>query len=167
MIVEVGLLLAGAETAISTIKRAMAVGKDAHSLMKEFTDVFDAQDAIIKQSNAERAKIKAKDEEERSAMSEAMDSVMAARKIQMMMADLQQYITWEMQEPQLWQNIMLERNAVIQRRKAAALAAEKARKARARRLRNIAEYTAVGVGAFILLCLILYGLYIYITVLKK
>lgn len=167
MIVEIGLLLAGAETAISTIKRAVAVGRDAGELIGEFTKVFDAQDAIIRQSNNERQKIKAASEAERSAMSEALDSVIASRKIQKMMADLQRFIVWELQEPQLWQDIMQERNAIIARRKAAELAAKRAHEKKVKRIKEVSGYVAITIGSLILTGLMIYGAYLYSVHIRK
>lgn len=157
MIVEVGLLLAGAETAISTIKRAIAVGKDAHSLLGEFGKVFDSQDALVRAANEDRAKVRAANEEERSAMAEALDTVAAARRVQQMVEELKHFVVWELQDPGLWDAIMLERNAIIQRRKALELAAKRAKEKRRKELVRIAQVGGGGLVGVVLACALVYG----------
>lgn len=159
--IEIALMLAGAETAVSSIKKAISIGKSAHECLTDFMNLFDTQDAINKASVEERSK-----NPEKSAMSEAMESVVAAKRIKDMMAELQRFLVYSGQGD-VWNDIMQERNAVIARRKAAALAEEKARKARIAKRQQMAEYIAVGVAAFILLCLILYGVYIYAAYLRR
>lgn len=117
--IEIAVALATAEAAVAGIKRAIQVGKDANECLGEFMKLFDARDAVQKASTEERAKTEGK-----SAMSEAMESVIAARKIQQMEAELKDFLYWSGQAD-VWDDIVRERNAVIQRRKAAELAAQR------------------------------------------
>lgn len=117
--IEIAAALAAAEAAVGGIKRAIQVGKDANECLQEFMQLFDAKDAVQKASNEERAK-----HEGKSAMSEAMESVIAARKITQMEAELKDFLYWSGQAD-VWDDIIRERNAVIQRRKAAELAAQR------------------------------------------
>lgn len=117
--IEIAVALAAAEAAVGGIKRAIQVGKDANECLQEFMQLFDARDAVQKASMEERAK-----HEGKSAMSEAMESVIAARKIQQMETELREFLIWSGQSD-VWDDIMRERNAVIQRRKAAELEAQR------------------------------------------
>lgn len=117
--VEIAVALAAAEAAVGGIKRAIQVGKDANECLQEFMQLFDARDAVQKASNEERAKHQGK-----SAMSEALESVIAARKIQQMEAELREFLIWSGQAD-VWDAIIQERNAIVQRRKAAELAAQR------------------------------------------
>ncbi|NDD26550.1 MAG: hypothetical protein EB103_06800, partial [Actinobacteria bacterium] len=87
--IEIAVALAAAEAAVGGIKRAIQVGKDANECLQEFMQLFDARDAVQKASNEERAKHQGK-----SAMSEALESVIAARKIQQMEAELREFLIW-------------------------------------------------------------------------
>lgn len=150
--IEVAVALATAEAAVAGIKRAIQVGKDANDCLQEFMRLFDARDAVQKASNEERAKHQGK-----SAMAEAMESVIAARKIQQMETELREFLIWSGQAD-VWDAIMQERNAVIQRRKAAELAAQKAAELQIKKRKEIG---LIGITVF-LGGLIMYHLVQYI-----
>lgn len=150
--IEIAVALAAAEAAVGGIKRAIQVGKDANECLTEFMQLFDARDAVQKASNEERAKHQGK-----SAMSEAMESVIAARKIQQMETELREFLIWSGQAD-VWDAIVQERNAVIQRRKAAELAAQKAAELRIKKRK---EMGLIGITVF-LGGLIMYHLVQYI-----
>jgi hypothetical protein len=120
--VEIAVALAAAQAAVAGIKQAIQVGKDAKDCLGEFMSLFDAQDQVQKASTEERAKLP--EEKQKSAMSEALESVIAAKKIREMTEDLKQFLIWSGQSD-VWDEIQREHNAVIQRRKAAELAAKK------------------------------------------
>jgi hypothetical protein len=120
--VEIAVALAAAQAAVAGIKQAIQVGKDAKDCLGEFMALFDAQDQVQKASTEERAKLP--EEKQKSAMSEALESVIAAKKIREMTEDLKQFLIWSGQSD-VWDEIQREHNAVIQRRKAAELAAKK------------------------------------------
>ena len=150
--IEIAAALAAAEAAVGGIKRAIQVGKDANECLQEFMQLFDARDAVQKASNEERAKHQGK-----SAMSEAMESVIAARKIQQMETELREFLIWSGQAD-VWDAIVQERNAVIQRRKAAELAAQRAAELKIKKRK---EMGLIGITVF-LGGLILYHLVQYI-----
>lgn len=120
--VEIAVALAAAQAAVAGIKQAIQVGKDAKECPGEFMSLFDAQDQIQKASTEERSKLP--EEKQKSAMSEALESVIAAKKIRDMTDELKQYLIWSGQSD-IWEEIQRERNAIIQQRKAAELAAKK------------------------------------------
>ena len=120
--IEVAVALAAAQAAVAGIKQAIQVGKDAKDCLGDFMKLFDAQDQVQKASLDERSKLKP--ETQQSAMSEALESVIAAKKIREMTEDLKQYLIWSGQSD-LWDEIQREHNAVVQRRKAAELEAKR------------------------------------------
>jgi hypothetical protein len=150
--VEIAVALAAAEAAVGGIKRAIQVGKDANECLQEFMQLFDARDAVQKASNEERAKHQGK-----SAMSEALESVIAARKIQQMEAELREFLIWSGQAD-VWDAIIQERNAIVQRRKAAELAAQREAE------RIVERRKEIGLVAFVIFlgALILYHMVKYI-----
>jgi hypothetical protein len=150
--IEIAVALAAAEAAVGGIKRAIQVGKDANECLQEFMQLFDARDAVQKASMEERAKHDGK-----SAMSEAMESVIAARKISQMEKELKDFLYWSGQAD-VWDDIMRERNAVIQRRKAAELAAQREAE---RIIRKRKEIGLISITLF-LGGLILYHLVVFI-----
>ena len=138
--IEIAVALAAAEAAVGGIKRAIQVGKDANECLTEFMQLFDARDAVQKASNEERAKHQGK-----SAMSEAMESVIAARKIQQMETELREFLIWSGQAD-VWDAIVQEMNAVIQRRKAAELAAQRAAELKIKKRK---EMCLIGITVFL------------------
>jgi hypothetical protein len=149
--IEIAAALAAAEAAVGGIKRAIKVGKEANECLQEFMQLFDARDAVQKASNEERAKHAGK-----SAMSEAMESVIAARKIQQMETELREFLIWSGQDD-VWDAIVQERNAVIARRKAAELAAQRAAELKIKRRKEVGLVAfAVGLGGLFLYHIVQY-----------
>lgn len=156
--VEIAVALAAAQAAVAGIKQAIQVGKDAKECLGEFMQLFDAQDQIQKASTEERAKLPP--EKQKSAMSEALETVIAAKKVREMTEELKQFLVWSGQAD-VWDEIQREHNAVVQRRKAAELAAKrKAEEDAARKLKQRKErmliVTVVGTGGIILYHLVNY-----------
>lgn len=150
--VEIAVALAAAQAAVAGIKQAIQVGKDAKECLGEFMQLFDAQDQIQKASTEERAKLPA--DKQKSAMSEALETVIAAKKVREMTDELKQFLVWSGQSD-VWDEIQREHNAVVQRRKAAELAAKrKAEEEAAAKLKRRKEamllLTVVGTGGIIL-----------------
>lgn len=135
--VEIAVALAAAQAAVAGIKSAIQVGRDAKDCLGQFMALFDAQDQIQKASTEERAKLPS--EKQKSAMSEALEAVIAAKKIREMTEELKQYLIWSGQAD-VWDEIQREHNSIVQQRKAAELA-EKRRKEEeaARRLKQRKE----------------------------
>ena len=144
MVLEIAATLAAAEAAVKGIKRAINVGKDAKDCLHEFMSLFDAQDKLQKASTDERAK-----KPNQSAMSEALESVIAARKVRQMTEELREFLVWSGQAD-VWDDILKEHNMIIQRRKAAELA-EQRENERALRRRKELGLVLVVVGTGILL----------------
>ena len=156
--IEIAVALATAEAAVAGIKKAIQVGKDAKECLGEFMQLFDAQDQIQKASTEERAKLPP--EKQKSAMSEALETVIAAKKVREMTEELKQFLVWSGQAD-VWDEIQREHNAVVQRRKAAELAAKrKAEEDAARKLKQRKErmliVTVLGTGSIILYHLVNY-----------
>lgn len=118
--IEVAVALATAQAAVAGIKQAIKIGHDAKDCLADFMKLFDAQDAVQKASTDERAK----KGEQKSAMSEALESVIAAKQIREMTEELKQHLIWSGQAD-LWDEIQRERNAIVARRKAEELAAQR------------------------------------------
>lgn len=150
--VEIAVALAAAQAAVAGIKQAIQVGKDAKECLGEFMQLFDAQDQIQKASTEERAKLPA--DKQKSAMSEALETVIAAKKVREMTEELKQFLVWSGQSD-VWDEIQREHNAVVQRRKAAELAAKKKAEEEAaaklkRRKEAMLLVTVIGTGGIIL-----------------
>lgn len=156
--VEIAVALAAAQAAVAGIKQAIQVGKDAKDCLGEFMSLFDAQDQIQKASTEERAKLPP--EKQKSAMSEALEAVIAAKKVREMTDELKQYLIWSGQAD-IWDEIQREHNVIVQKRKADELAAKRrAEEEAALRIKQRKERmliaTVVGTGGIILYHLVSY-----------
>ncbi len=147
--IEVAAILATAQAAVAGIKQAIQVGRSAQDCLGDFMKLFDAQDKLQKASTDERSKVKG-DSQQQSAMSEALESVIAAKKIREMTEDLKQHLVWSGQAD-VWEDIQREHNAIVQRRKAAEFAAQRERERLAKQRKERALIAAVvGTGGIIL-----------------
>jgi hypothetical protein len=89
-------------------------------------------------------------------MSEAMESVIAARKIRDMERELQQYLVWSGQGD-VWDEIIAEHTSIVQKRKAAELAAKREAERLEKQKRERALIaTVIGTGGIILYHLVNY-----------
>ena len=150
--IEVAVVLATAQAAVAGIKQAIQIGKEAHECLGDFMKLFDAQDQLQKASLDEKSKQKP----EQSAMSEALETVIAAKKVREMTQELKQFLIWSGQS-EVWDEIQREHNAVVQRRKAAELAAqrEKERLVKQKKERMLIA-VVIGIGGIILFHLVSY-----------
>jgi hypothetical protein len=153
--IEVAVVLATAQAAVAGIKQAIQIGKEAHECLGDFMKLFDAQDQLHKASLEEKAKQKPA-EQQQSAMSEALETVIAAKKVREMTQELRQFLIWSGQAD-VWDDIQREHNAVVQKRKAAELAAQRERERLAKRKKEMALLAVVvGTGGVILFHMVSY-----------
>jgi hypothetical protein len=153
--IEVAVVLATAQAAVAGIKQAIQIGKEAHECLGDFMKLFDAQDQLHKASLEEKAKQKPA-EQQQSAMSEALETVIAAKKVREMTQELRQFLIWSGQAD-VWDDIQREHNAIVQKRKAAELAAQRERERLAKRNKEMALIAVVvGTGGIILFHLVNY-----------
>lgn len=148
--IEVAAILATAQVAVAGIKQAIQVGRSAQDCLGDFMKLFDAQDKLQKASTDERSKAKDAGGGQQSAMSEALETVIAAKKVREMTQELREFLVWSGQAD-VWEEIQREHNAVVQRRKAAELAAQRERErlAKQRKERALIAFV-VGIGGIIL-----------------
>lgn len=146
--IEVAVALATAQAAVEGIKKAISIGKDAHECIGEFMQLFDTQEQLQKASNEER---KAQsDKPQQSVMSEALETVIAARKVQQMTNELREFLIWSGQGD-VWDQIQSEHNAIVQKRRAAELAAKREAERMEKQRKERALIIAVlGIGGVIL-----------------
>jgi hypothetical protein len=153
--IEVAVVLATAQAAVAGIKQAIQVGREAHECLGDFMKLFDAQDQLHKASLEEKAKQKPA-EQQQSAMSEALETVIAAKKVREMMQELRQFLIWSGQAD-VWDDIQREHNAIVQKRKAAELAAQRERERLAKQKKERALIAVVvGTGGVILFHIVNY-----------
>lgn len=100
---------AAAQTAVATIKKAVALGKDISGLIKEFSNFFDAKDVIQKALND-------KGKKGQSDTGKALELVMQAEQLRHAEDELKHLLIYGYGQPGLWEQLLTERNKIRQAR---------------------------------------------------
>lgn len=98
-----------AQTAVATIKKAVALGKDISGLIKEFSNFFDAKDVIQKALND-------KGKKGQSDTGKALELVMQAEQLRHAEDELKHLLIYGYGQPGLWEQLLTERNKIRQAR---------------------------------------------------
>lgn len=120
---------ATAQAAVKGVQAAIKMGKDIQAISSDIMKFFDAKDVVIKEAT------KAKGSNRRSDTSEALEVVMNAKALVDAEKQLKELLVYS-GNGDVWNALLMERNAIVAKRKAAALADKKARaRARARMIK--------------------------------
>lgn len=148
---------AAAQAAVKGIKAAIALGKDIQSASGDILKFFDAKDTLtVASTNPKKAGVKKSD------MARAAELVLQAHQIQKAEADLREYLIYT-GNAQIWDQIMVERNRIQAERRSDET---KAKKAHAKKLKEIKDATSLALGAVLLSILIYLTINITIEVTK-
>lgn len=140
-----------AQTAVATIKKAMALGKDITSIIGEFGKFFDAKDVVQKAVNDAGKK-------GQSDTSKALETVMQAEQLRQYEDELKHLLMYGYGQAGLWDQLLLERNKIRQTKERNARDLERKRKKVAKQRIDL----AVGITVFITIGVTLVSLLIFI-----
>ena len=114
--ITIGLAFTAAQSAVSYIKQAVALGKDINSLAGQFNKFFESSDAI----HRERTKIKAKGNRlgktDAELGREALQIAMHSDALRQAERDLKDMILWQLGKPELWEHMIKERTRLFKER---------------------------------------------------
>jgi hypothetical protein len=112
--ISIGLAFTAAQTAVSHIKQAIALGKDVNSLVGQFSKFFESADAVHRAKILNKAKSAGKSDYElgREALEIAMHSD-ALREAERQLKDM---IVWQLGKPQIWEQMIKERTRLFKER---------------------------------------------------
>lgn len=96
---------AAAQTAVATIKKAVALGKDISGLIGEFSNFFDAKDVIQKAVND-------KGKKGQSDTGRALELVMQAEQLRQTEDELKNLLIYGYGQSGLWEQLLLERSKI-------------------------------------------------------
>ena len=123
--ITIGLAFTAAQTAVSHIKQAIALGKDINSLAGQFGKFFESSDAI----HRERTKIKAKasrlGKTDAELGHEALQIAMHSDALRQAERELKDMILWQLGKPQIWEQMIQERTRLFKERAEAEFEEEK------------------------------------------
>lgn len=112
---------AAAQTAVATIKKAQALGKDISNIIGEFGKFFDAKDVVQKAANDLGKK-------GQSDTSKALEIVMHAEQLRQSEEELKHLLIYGYGQSGLWEQLLLERSKIRQAKEREARELERKRK---------------------------------------
>lgn len=130
--ISIGIAFTAAQSAVSHIKQAIALGKDVNSLAGQFSKFFESADAVHKARLINKSKNLGKSDYElnREALEIAMHSD-ALREAERQLKDM---IVWQLGKPQVWDHMLKERTRLFKERAKAREAAENLEKIRKKQI---------------------------------
>jgi hypothetical protein len=114
--ITLGLAFTAAQSAVSYIKQAVALGKDINSLAGQFSKFFESSDAI----HHERTKLKVKGtllgKTDAELGHEALQIAMHSDALRQAERELKDMIIWQLGKPQIWEQMIAERTRLFKAR---------------------------------------------------
>jgi hypothetical protein len=114
--ITIGLAFSAAQSAVSYIKQAIALGKDVSSLAGQFSKFFESSDAI----HRERMKVKVKGDRlgktDAELGHEALQIAMHSDALRQAERELKDMIYWQMGKPEVWEHMIKERTRLFKER---------------------------------------------------
>jgi hypothetical protein len=123
--ITIGLAFTAAQAAVGQIKQAIALGKDVHSLIGQFSKFFQSADAVHTASIKARVANIGKSDAELGR--QALEFAMHSDKLREDERALKDMIYWQLGKPQIWEEMIKERTRLIKMRQAEEKAQEEAK----------------------------------------
>jgi hypothetical protein len=123
--ITIGLAFTAAQAAVGQIKQAIALGKDIHSLVGQFSKFFQSADAVHTASIKARVANIGKSDAELGR--QALEFAMHSDKLREDERALKDMIYWQLGKPQIWEEMIKERTRLIKMRQAEEKAQEEAK----------------------------------------
>ena len=123
--ITIGLAFTAAQAAVSQIKQAVALGKDIHSLVGQFSKFFQSADTVHTASI--KARISNIGKSDADLGRQALEFAMHSDKLREDERALKDMIYWQLGKPQIWEEMLKERNRLVKARQAEERAIEEAK----------------------------------------
>jgi hypothetical protein len=146
---------ATAQAAIKGVQAAIKMGKDIQAVSKDIMKFFDAKDVVVK------AATKSKSNSGRSDTSMALETAMNAKALVDAENELKELLIYS-GNGDVWHALLVERNAIVARRKAEALEARRASARTKARLVKAAEIFLIIIFILLVASLTLAGIVLYL-----
>ena len=114
--ITIGLAFAAAQSAVSHIKQAIALGKDINSLVGQFSKFFESSDAIHRERIKQKAKGTRLGKTDAELGREALEIAMHSDALRQAERDLKDMILWQLGKPELWEHMIKERTRLFKER---------------------------------------------------
>ena len=114
--ITIGLAFAAAQSAVSHIKQAIALGKDINSLAGQFSKFFQSSDAIHRERSKVAAKASRLGKTDAELGHEALQIAMHSDALRQAERELKDMILWQLGKPQIWEQMIAERTRLFKER---------------------------------------------------
>jgi len=114
--ITIGLAFAAAQSAVSHIKQAIALGKDINSLVGQFGKFFESSDAIHRERSKVKAKASRLGKTDAELGHEALQIAMHSDALRQAERELKDMILWQLGKPQIWEQMIAERTRLFRER---------------------------------------------------
>lgn len=160
--ITIGLAFTAAQSAVSHIKQAIALGKDINSLYGQFNKFFESSDAI----HRERIKVKAKAQRlgktDAELGREALQIAMHSDALRQAERELKDMILWQLGKPQIWEQMIKERTRLFKERAEAEREEAERQLAHKKKLANQFMFAMYFLGfGTVFFCVIMGGIGVY------
>ena len=158
--ISIGLAFTAAQTAVSHIKKAIALGKDIHGIAGEFSKFFQSADDVhIASTRAKLANV-GKSNAQLGAL--AMQSAIHSNALRESERDLKRMLYWELGKPQIWDDMIKERTRLIKARIAEERAMDAAKLKHKEKVAKQAMSGLIGAGfSVIVVSIVMGGISVY------
>jgi hypothetical protein len=151
---------ATAQAAIKGVQAAIKMGKDIGAISGDLMKFFEAKDVVAKAASEPKKTFGKSD------TAQAFETVMHAKQLQDAENELKQHLIWS-GNADVWQAIMVERNNLVQKRKAEEIAMEKAKAKRKKEIEEAVTMLLLGVAGAMLMILIAWGTLQYVDFMRN
>jgi len=114
--ITIGLAFAAAQSAVSHIKQAIALGKDINSLVGQFSKFFESSDAIHRERIKQKAKGNLLGKTDAELGREALQIAMHSDALRQAERELKDMILWQLGKPEIWEQMIKERTRLFKAR---------------------------------------------------
>ena len=114
--ITIGLAFSAAQTAVSHIKQAIALGKDVNSLVGQFSKFFESSDAIHRARTKVQTKASRLGKTDAELGREALEIAMHSDALRQAEKELKNLIIWNLGKPEVWEHMTKERIRLFKER---------------------------------------------------
>jgi hypothetical protein len=153
--ITIGLAFVAAQEAVKHIKQAVALGKDIHGLIGQFSKFFESADTVHIAST--KARVSNVGKSNAQIGRQALEFAMHSNKLREDERALKDMILWELGKPQIWEDMIKERTRLMKERFAEERALEEQKHKHKKKMADLLMYGIIFVGGSVVLFSLLFG----------
>jgi len=160
--ITIGLAFSAAQSAVSYIKQAVALGKDVNSLAGQFSKFFESSDAIHRERSKVKAKASRLGKTDAELGHEALQIAMHSDALRQAERELKDMILWTLGKPEMWEHMIKERTRLFKERAEAQREEEERQLAHKKKMADMFIFALYFIaGSAIVFCMAMGGVAIY------